>query len=133
MTSDFAGLRHIADECVALVSDNFELRLDWSVDSLAVLDGVCESLLADGPLGKDRLDLWWKLVGAYTGEVLVRVYGGEWVTDKEAQGRVAVSVRWMTAFPFNIALRVLEGEPYKSLASFARSVPAIAEHSRPTT
>ena len=37
-------------------------------------------LLADGPLDDRRLDLWWRLIGTYTGEVLVRVHGGQWVT-----------------------------------------------------
>jgi hypothetical protein len=33
----------------------------------------------------------------------------------------------VTGFPFGLASRVLEGEPYKSLASFVRVLPAIAE------
>ncbi|MDT7804168.1 MAG: hypothetical protein QOI78_7601 [Actinomycetota bacterium] len=64
-----------------------------------------------------RFDLWWKLVGAYTGEVLVRAYGGDWTTH--------------TAFPFGVAERVLSGEPFKSLASFGRALPAIIERTEP--
>lgn len=63
---------------------------------------------------------------AYTGEVLVRVYSGQRVTHGQAAGSFAVSVAGTKAFPFAIADKVLRGEPYKSLASFARVLPAIA-------
>ncbi len=72
------------------------------------------------------MDLWWKLIGAYSGEVLVRVYGGQWITHEQAPGSFAISVYGITAFPFAITNRILSGEPYKSLASFARVLPAVA-------
>jgi hypothetical protein len=123
---DRAYLEHIAAECVTLVADEFGRHLDWTLASLDDLDAVCADLLTDGPLHDQRLDLWWKLIGAYTGEVLVRVYGGQWVTHDEAPGSFAVSVNGMAAFPFAVTNKVLSGEPYKSLASFARVLPAIA-------
>jgi hypothetical protein len=125
-TPDRAYLQHIATECVALVARQFGRDLDWSLASLDELDAVCADLLADGPLSDERLDLWWKLIGAYTGEVLVRVHGGQWETHEQAPGSFVVSVAGVTGFPFAIAGRVLRGEPYKSLASFARVLPAIA-------
>jgi hypothetical protein len=60
--------------------------------------------------------------------VVVRVHGGQWVTHEQAPGSFAVSVAGVTGFPFAIADRVLRAEPYKSLASFARVLPAIAAH-----
>jgi hypothetical protein len=104
---DSAGLRSAAADCVALVAAEYGTRLDWSVDSLAELDGVCASLLADGPLTDERLELWRKLIGAF-----------------------AVSVSGTTAFPFKVADRVLRGEPYKSLASFARALPVVVDNAR---
>jgi hypothetical protein len=126
------ALQHVAEECVALVADQYGRRLDWTPDSLADLDEVCALLLADGPLPAQRLDLWWKLIGAYTGEVLIRAYGGIWISHEKAPGAYAVSVQGLTALPFATAHRVLHGEPYKSLASFVRAMPAIVEHSRRT-
>ena len=123
---DRAYLEHVATECVTLVAGQFGRHLDWSLASLDELDAVCADLLADGPLNDQRLDLWWKVIGAYTGEVLVRVYGGEWVTHEQAPGSFAVAVAGVTAFPFAVTQKVLSGEPYKSLASFARVFPAIA-------
>lgn len=115
-------LRFVAEQCVSLVADQFSQQLDWSLDSLTVLDDVCSRLLADGPLPEARLDLWWKLVGAYTGEVLVHAYGGAWSEDS---GTPAVVIKGHTAMPFTIAHRVLTAEPYKSLASFGRVFPAL--------
>lgn len=123
---DRAYLEHIATECIALVARQFGRNLDWSLASLDELDAVCADLLADGPLNDQRLDLWWRLIGAYTGEVLVRVHGGQWVSHGRAPGSFAVSVAGMTAFPFAVADKVLRAEPYKSLASFARVLPAVA-------
>jgi hypothetical protein len=67
----------MAAECMTLVSEQYSRDLDWSVESLIELDEVCAALLADGPLVGERLELWWKLVGAYTGEVVIRAYGGQ--------------------------------------------------------
>ncbi|MGK3208449.1 hypothetical protein [Amycolatopsis sp. MEPSY49] len=126
MTTDPAvNLRNVATECVGLVATRFGRELDWSVPSLDELDAVCAELRSEGPLAEQRFDLWWKLIGAYTGEVLVRAYGGEWTTHEETPGAFVVKVNGATAFPFGIAERVLSGEPFKSLASFGRALPAI--------
>ncbi|MFC6023148.1 hypothetical protein ACFP2T_44235 [Plantactinospora solaniradicis] len=45
-------------------------------------------------------------------------------------GTPAVSVLGVTGFPFGLAARVLDGEPYKSLASFVHVLPAIAERAK---
>jgi hypothetical protein len=127
---DRAYLQRIATECVSLVASQFDRNLDWSLASLGELDAVCEDLLADGPLSDERLDLWWKLIGAYTGEVLVRAYGGEWVAHEKPSGAPAVSALGITAFPFSTTNRMLHAEPGKSLASLGRALPVIAERTK---
>jgi hypothetical protein len=117
----------IATECVRLVLSDHGRTLDWSLSSLDVLDEVCSRLIADGPLNDDRLGLWRKLIGAYTGEVVIRGYGGQWV---EQDGAFAVSVGGITAFPFATTSRILKGEPFKSLGSFGRALPAVIERSK---
>jgi hypothetical protein len=106
MSPDRAGLQGIATECATLVARQFGRHLDWSLASLDELDAVCADLLADGPLDARRLELWWKLTGAYTGEVLVRVYGGQRIMHEQAPGSFAVSVHGMTAFPFPITDKI---------------------------
>jgi hypothetical protein len=123
---DRAVLQHIATECVDLVARQFGRHLGCSLASLEELDMVCADLLADGPLNAQRLDLCWRLIGAYTGEALVCAYGGQWIAHEQAPGSFAVSVRGMTAFPFAVTDKALRAEPYESLASFARALPAVA-------
>jgi hypothetical protein len=125
--SEAINLEPIATECVKLVAEQFGRSLDWSIESLTELDAVCVDLLADGPLGEKRLDLWWKLIGAYTGEVVIRAYDGQWIQHESSTGAPGISVLGVTGFPFNIANKILTGEEFKSLASFARALPVIAE------
>jgi hypothetical protein len=123
------GLAPIAAECVSLVAAEFGRTLDGELDSLAELDDVCAQLLADGPLTGERLELWWKLIGAYVGEVVVRAYDGEWITHHKAPGAYAIRVNGTVGFPFALTERVLEGEPFKSFATFGRIPPEIQDHS----
>jgi hypothetical protein len=124
---DPAALARVAADCARLVATDWGRTLDGSPGSLETLDEVCQQLVADGPLAGDRLRLWTTLVGAYTGEVVIRRYGGTWV---RYDGATAISALGVTGFPFTLADRILTGEPYKSLASFARTLPAVGEHSR---
>lgn len=124
---DPAFLQTLANECVDLVARQFGHQLDWSPASLTMLDQVCADLLADGPLADERRDLWWWLIGAYTGEVAIRTYGGEWVEHETSPHAPAISALGVTGFPFGLTARILDGEPYKSLASFVRVLPTIAE------
>ncbi|MFD8595757.1 hypothetical protein ACFV1L_12195 [Kitasatospora sp. NPDC059646] len=89
---------------------------------------MCAELIADGPLDDPRTGLWWRLVGACTGEVMVRCCGGEWADAGDDSDGPAVRAPGLTAFPFNTAHRVLLGEEGKSLPSSASLVAAIARH-----
>jgi hypothetical protein len=129
-TPDEQAMREFAENCVRLVAEQYGRRLDWSQESLTELDLACASLLEDGPLSGARLDLWWKLIGGYTGEVVVRLYDGRWVSHERSPGAPGVLALGVTAFPFATANKLLTGEEGKSLASFARAVPVIAEHSQ---
>jgi hypothetical protein len=131
MTVDAAALRAIATECVNLAAAEFDRNLDWRLESLETLDEVCANILSAGPLNADRRDLWWKLVGAYAGEVVLAAYGGEWITHENAPSSYAILVDGVTGFPFALAGRILGGEPFKSLASFGRGFPHIARKTTP--
>ncbi|MBM7787892.1 hypothetical protein [Tenggerimyces flavus] len=127
---DSEQLRLVATKCVELVAAGSGRQLDWSAESLTILDEVCAELLAEGPLSEERIDLWFQLVGAYTGEVLIATHGGEWIGHEPPPAAPAVLSLGVTAFPFAVANRVLSGEPHKSLASFVAALPAVAERSR---
>lgn len=125
-TVDHHAIEELAAECVTLAAREFGQELDWSPEGLGGLDEVCLRLRADGPLTEPLLDRWAKLAGAYTGEVAIRAYDGQWVTHPRRPGAYAISVLGITGYPFATARRVLSGEEGKSLASFARAIPVIA-------
>lgn len=126
MPVDHRSLISIAESCVDLVQSDFGVTLDWTTGTIDALDRICEQLTADGPLTGERLELWWRLLGAYVGEVVVRAYDGRWTEHEKADGAYAVTAMGITGFPFSTVARVLEGEAFKSLASFIRGMPAIA-------
>lgn len=128
---DLVALRHLADECIALARRMFGRELDGSTESLAIVDELCEELLAAGPLSADRFELWWKLIGAYAGEVLVGAFDGAWVEHERAGGAFAVSVWGFYVFPFATTSRRLRGDDWKSLSSLARALPAIRDQRSP--
>ncbi|MBP2471647.1 hypothetical protein JOF53_000519 [Crossiella equi] len=119
-------LHFIATQCADLVHACFDRVLDWTPSSLLVLDEVCAELLAQGPMHQERFELWWKLVGAYTGQVLVENENARWVADDRCPGAYGVRLHTFTARPFTIAEKVLAGEPYKSLSGFADSLVRLA-------
>jgi len=127
---DAATMQEIAAQCVRLVGEEFGRELDWSLASLGVLDDVCATLTADGPLTGQRLELWAQLAGAYAGEVTIRAYAGQWLFKEGGAGPPAIRALDVTGRPFATAVRVLSAEPGKSLASFARALPVISEHAR---
>jgi hypothetical protein len=117
-------LQAYADACVRLVAEQHGRLLTRDLASLEVLDQVCRELVAEGPLGGDRLEFWTALVGAYTGEVLVATYDGAWVDHDDLWGVAAFGA---VGFPFVTARRLLGGETGKSMAGMGRVLPAIVE------
>ena len=132
MTVDSDALQQIAKDCVSLVQAEFGRTLSWGLDSLEDLDRICETLTAGGQLTGERFDLWWKVIGAYVGQVVNTAYGGQWVTHELAEGAYAVQINGAIGFPFAYTQRVLEGEPFKSLASFGGVFPHLTRE-RPDT
>lgn len=126
--SEDPSVRELAARCVAEVAARFGRQLDWSLASLTELDLLCAGLLADGPLGDDTCTHWWRLIGAYTGEVLIRAHGGTWIAQ---EGAPAIMVDGVTARPYRVADRVLAGAEATSLTAFARALPEIVRRSTP--
>jgi tetratricopeptide (TPR) repeat protein len=94
------GFRRDLEAFIAQAGRQFGVRLDYSVESLRVLDGLIDGgwTPANGGLGVLHL------AGTYIGEVIIRNLGGRWsvapaVEESEIAGLGAAGVR-----PFYIAL-----------------------------
>ncbi|WP_405389008.1 hypothetical protein OG596_14300 [Streptomyces sp. NBC_01102] len=90
-----SAMRACTSEFVTRLTARSRLPLDYSVASLRLVDLVVDGLRRDRPQ-RDRVAEILLGLGAYTGEVMVRRAGGEWV-DFDAAQRVlfqqAVGVR----------------------------------------
>ena len=77
---------------MALNSSNY--AADFSINSLKEIDRFFdEQNTPDGILSRNRGQILFAL-GAYIGEVIISVCGGEWLTDdNDPQGEVNIAVR----------------------------------------
>ena len=76
----------------ALNSSNY--KADFSINSLKEIDRFFdEQNTPDGIINRNRGQILFAL-GAYIGEVIISVCGGEWLTDdNDPQGEVNIAVR----------------------------------------
>ncbi|MFC8917486.1 hypothetical protein E2C00_33745 [Streptomyces sp. WAC05374] len=90
MDGDFStlpGAQHVrayVTQFVARVTERNRLPLDYGVASLRLVDLVVDGLRRDQP-DRSRVEPFLCGLGAYTGEVIVRRAGAEWVDFDEAQ------------------------------------------------
>ena len=93
-------IRELAERCVAHVRSRLAFELDYTVDTLSVLDYFVASVLAEEgegevpPRGHERraasMHLLSPTVGAYFGEVLRRAFACRWRFTSEAADKWAI-------------------------------------------
>jgi hypothetical protein len=135
MDAAFRPDTHIAEvaaayalDAVELSTSAFHLTLDFSEDSIALLEVVLgkmhESLAARRPQ-EDRIWTFAKTFGSYLGEVFRRAHGGEWgmvTAGRETFPGLRCEPRGLTFSPWMRAhLRILRG-PEESVREFYRSL-----------
>jgi hypothetical protein len=82
-------------DAVDLAHTRFDVELDFSERSIEALEGILGRLHATIPTGfrralrrgptQEQLDQMAKIWGAYLGEVMRRLWGGEWATHTALQ------------------------------------------------
>jgi len=107
----------LAEECVRQVREAIDLELDYSADTLPLVDYYCRGLELD----PDVMEWAARTVGAYFGEVVRRRFGCRWHVTAEG------SLLWRLEFercflyfnPVGVVLELLlEGEVPGSNAAF---------------
>ena len=121
---DAGRMRPYAVAFVARVTDRSRLPLDYSVESLRIVDCLVDGLRKGG-VPRERLHETLLGLGAYVGEVLVRRAGVEWVdfdADQRAYFGRPVGVRMPDGRVWNPLGRVRNrfetGAPGDSLQTF---------------
>jgi hypothetical protein len=113
-----AMMEGYAQAAVELARKEFERELDFSSDSVDVLDDI---LVVIGESPEKDLDFEVRLWGSYLGEVLRRRYAGGWEMTQYPGGTVAVpavDVRGSRLFPLMKVYRRLTAGEEEDLRSF---------------
>jgi hypothetical protein len=113
-----AMMEGYAQAAVELAHTEFERELDYSANSVEVLDDILV-LVSESP--EKDIDFEVRLWGSYLGEVLRRRYAGGWEMTQYPGGTVAVpavDVRGSRLFPLMKVYRRLTAGEEEDLQSF---------------
>ena len=100
-----------ARDAVDLSKTRFQVDLDYTVDSLQLLEQLFDRVQYSmpDPESTETTGLLTRLWGGYFGEVMRRHLGGEWLLWKDEHGRaIALQVGRATIFPLNKVKKRLE-------------------------
>jgi len=88
----------IAEKHVAMSKDTFDVVLDYSVESLGLIDEIISNNWDEPPIMLDQMVV---MFGAYVGETLRRRYGGSWEYDEEhGYALTGLADKDVRVFPF---------------------------------
>jgi len=113
-----AMMEGYAQAAVELAHTEFERELDYSAESVEMLDDILV-LVSESP--EKDIDFEVRLWGSYLGEVLRRRYAGGWEMTQYPGGTVAVpavDVRGSRLFPLMKVYRRLTAGEEEDLQSF---------------
>ena len=129
-------MKAYAGDAVAAAAQR-DVVLDYSERSL---DAVDELLGRDSFIGptprtprspEDKGELWMcsKMLGAYVGEVVVRVLGGRWVDEPAVDGgvRPAIEVDGVKGFPVDKVWKRLTESEFDTVGGYCRALRAIID------
>jgi hypothetical protein len=127
-------LRNTAERFATQMGAQFDVDLDFSVDSLSRLDGMLEQMI-------DLSEVYWSdrqedmlpvalALTAYTGEVFRRAFQGtEWITDREEGEIPPPHLRLPQGIRLNLmkkSIEILTRSDSPSFAGYYRTVADIA-------
>jgi hypothetical protein len=114
-----------ARNAVELAETRFQATLDYGIDSLQVLESLCdrrEYAMPDAE-SKETIGLLTRLWGSYLGEVIRRKHGGEWIVWTDKHGKtLALQVGEATIFTHNKVKKRLQRGPEHNLWKYYQSV-----------
>jgi hypothetical protein len=107
-----ALMKQLAEDTVAWVRDSYEANLDYSEESIEIVERLLEELHNELPRSEsgelladesttDTIDAICNMVGGYLGETIRRLHGGEWTINNLAaeQPMVSLQVQNISLFP----------------------------------
>lgn len=117
----------------------FDVALDYSEESLGAVDVLMgqESFIGPTPRTpespEDEETLWAmsKTLGAYVGEVALRVFGGRWIGESTPTGgtRPAIEALGLTGYPVDKVWKRLTQSDLDGVGGYCRAMRAISARS----
>lgn len=80
------GVAELAAACVRFVATRYGVVLDFSPETLSLLDQWVRDAHIDAQGSHEAVELVQSAAGAYLGEVIRRQFGGQWFADGEVSG-----------------------------------------------
>lgn len=118
----------LAASCVQYVLTKYRVKLDFTPETLGILDQYVRDARADIAIKPDAIDLLQSVIGAYLGEVIRRAHFGIWQADGEQDSwRVLMTRVYLTFNPIGMAREALTLEPAEGWHAFAEVDPAEKE------
>jgi hypothetical protein len=118
--------------CVRFVQSRFGVPLDFTQDTLSLVDAYVREARAELAAKPEVLPLLQGAVGAYLGEVIRRAFGGAWFAEGEPDGwRVDLSRVYLTFNPIGMAREALLLSPQEGWHAHLEADPAqrdVLEH-----
>jgi hypothetical protein len=111
------------------------VSLDYSEPSLAQVDGILETITANGVLTpkssteEDGLWMLAKIYGGYVGQVVIKQMGGEWQLQDLPDGgsRVVLLCSGIQAFPPEKVFKRLTKDRFSGVGGYCRALRAVIE------
>lgn len=101
-----------AKACVRFVAARYGTMLDYSPDTLSLLDQWLRDARAELRVRPEAVEVVQSAAGAYLGEVVRRQFGANWVADGEVSGwRLCLSTVYCAFNPIGMAREALLLEP----------------------
>jgi hypothetical protein len=105
-------MKQLADDTVAWVRDSHQANLDYSEESIEIIERLLDELHAELPRtesgellfddsSRDTIDAICNMFGGYLGETIKRHHGGEWTMNDVVaeQPMVCLQIGTVSVFP----------------------------------
>jgi hypothetical protein len=101
----------LAASCVRYVGSKYKVGLDFTEDTLSLVDQYAKDARAEITVRPESAALLAAAIGAYLGEVIRRRFGGYWRAEGDHETwRVLLSRVYLSFNPIGMALEALTGE-----------------------
>lgn len=110
-------LTELAMACVEFVRRSLDVTLDWTPETLPLLDAWVKQ--SHGETRPEVVQLVAPAVGAYFGEVIRKVYGARWVAPEgvPASWRLELEHCFLYFNPVGMAVEAIQGEDTEGLGA----------------